>query len=122
MLFTDDAALDTHSEKSLQQLILCFAHACREISLTISLKKLTLWAPTITTDEHFLNVVDKFTYLGSTISNNLSLDADLNVRIGKASTSMARLSKREWKKPYLNTQRQSKVAPGVCTEHTSLRQ
>jgi hypothetical protein len=34
--------------------------------------------------------VDKFIYLGSTISNNLSLDAELNVRIGKAATAMAR--------------------------------
>ncbi|GFS10658.1 hypothetical protein ElyMa_006651300 [Elysia marginata] len=36
---------------------------------------------TIITDEQVLEHVDKFTYLGSTISNNLYLDAELNVRI-----------------------------------------
>ena len=36
--------------------------------------------PTITTDEQILEVVDKFTYLCSTISNNLFLEAELNVR------------------------------------------
>ena len=49
---------------------------------------------TITIGEQILEVVDKVTYLGSTISNNLSLDAELNVRIDKASTIMVRLLKR----------------------------
>jgi hypothetical protein len=35
-------------------------------------------------------VVEKFKYLVSTISDNLSLEAELNVRIGKAATAMAR--------------------------------
>jgi hypothetical protein len=47
-------------------------------------------ALTIVIGDHTHEVVDKFTYLGYTISNNLSLDAELNVRIGKASTAMAR--------------------------------
>ncbi|GFR86704.1 hypothetical protein ElyMa_006059900 [Elysia marginata] len=73
-----------------------------ESSLTISLKKTYIigqhvgTTPTITTDEQILEVVDKSAYLGSTISNNLSLDVELNVRKGKASTTMARLSKRVW--------------------------
>ena len=41
-----------------------------------------------------LEVVEGFTYLASIISSNLSLYAELNKRIGKASTSMARLTKR----------------------------
>jgi hypothetical protein len=73
-----------------------------EFSLTISLKKTNIigqhvdTTPIITIDEQILEVVDKFTYLGSTIFNSLSLDAELNVRIGKASTTMARQSKRMW--------------------------
>ena len=50
--------------------------------------------PTISVGCHTLEVVDRFTYLGSTISSNLSLDAELNTRIGKAATTMARLTKR----------------------------
>ncbi|GFR69879.1 hypothetical protein ElyMa_003770100 [Elysia marginata] len=71
-----------------------------EFSLTISLKKTNIIGhhvdtiPTIIIEEQILEVVDKFTYLGFTISNKLSLDAELNVRRGKASTTMARLSKR----------------------------
>lgn len=35
-------------------------------------------------------------YLGSTITNNLSLDVKLNKRLGKASTTLFKLSKRVW--------------------------
>jgi hypothetical protein len=45
--------------------------------------------PTIAIGDHTLVVLDKFTYLGSTISNNLSLDVELNVRLGKAVNAMA---------------------------------
>ena len=40
------------------------------------------------------SVVDNFKYLGSTISSNLSLDVEINARIGKAATVMAKLNKR----------------------------
>ncbi len=55
-------------------------------------------SPAISIGEHTLDVVEKFTYLaiGSNISNNLSLDAELNVKIGKAATTMARLAKSVW--------------------------
>ena len=36
--------------------------------------------PTVKTGDHTLEVVDKFTYLSYTISSNLSLEAELNVR------------------------------------------
>ena len=41
-----------------------------------------------------LDVVHDFVYLGSTISDTLSLDAELNKRIGKAATIMTRLTKK----------------------------
>ena len=43
-----------------------------------------------------LSVSGNFKYLGSTISSNLSLDVEINARIGKAATVMAKLSKRVW--------------------------
>lgn len=52
--------------------------------------------PNVSIGDHTLHVVDEFTYLGSTVSSNLSLDPELNKRIGKAATTMAKLSKREW--------------------------
>ena len=54
-------------------------------------------------------MVDKFTYLGSTISCSLSLDAELNTRIGKAATMMARLSKRAWENTMLTTNTKMKI-------------
>lgn len=40
--------------------------------------------------------MEEFTYFDSTVSSNLSLDIDLNKRVGKAATAMVRLAKRAW--------------------------
>ncbi len=50
--------------------------------------------PEISIGDHTLDVVEKFTYLGPNISNNLYLEVQLNVRIGKAVTALAHLAKR----------------------------
>ena len=115
LLFADDAALATHSEAAMQRLIDRFAAACREFGLTISLKKTEIMsqdvsvAPNISIGDHTLEVVEKFTYLGSTMSNNLSLDPELNCRIGKATTAMARLTKRVWENGMLTINTKMKV-------------
>ena len=43
-----------------------------------------------------LDAVDRFTYLGSTIDSNLSLDAEINIRIAKAAAVMSKLNMRVW--------------------------
>ena len=53
--------------------------------------------PAITISNHQLEVVHDFVYLGSTISDTLSLDTELNRKIGKASTTMSSLTERVWK-------------------------
>ena len=53
-------------------------------------------APTITIDNNPLNVTDKFTYLGSTISQNALIDDEITALIGKASGSFGKLAKRLW--------------------------
>ena len=56
---------------------------------TTSIKKTEVMAqdaeipPSIYIDGSNLSVVDNFKYLGSTISSNLSLDVEINARIGK---------------------------------------
>ena len=40
--------------------------------------------PSINIDIVTLDAVDSFTYLGSTIDSNLSLDGEINTRIAKA--------------------------------------
>ena len=49
--------------------------------------------------QHFYNplkVTDKFTYLGSTISQNALIDDEISARIDKASGSFGKLTKRLW--------------------------
>ena len=100
LLFADDAALLSHTQSGLQNLVSSLAHACQEFRLTISLNKTEVMAqdvtsiPTINIGNHTLQVVKDFTYLGSTITSNLSLDNELNRRIEKASGAMAKLSKK----------------------------
>ena len=52
--------------------------------------------PAISIADHTLEVVQEFTYLGSSITSNLSLNEEINNRIGKAASVMSRLSKRVW--------------------------
>ena len=90
MLFADDAAVVSHTEEGLQQLVSRLSHACKEFGLKISLKKMNVMTqdaghpPPIAIDRYNLEVVENFTYLGSTISNSLSIDVEVNSRIAKA--------------------------------------
>eukprot|EP00064_Thunnus_orientalis_P014087 superscaffoldBa00002400_g14128 len=67
----------------------------REFGLTISLKKTNIMGQdvkstcTISISNYTPEVVEVLTYLGSTISNNFTLDTELNTRIGKAATTTA---------------------------------
>jgi hypothetical protein len=109
MLFADDAALVTHTEAELQALMNRFATSCEMFGLTISLNKTNVMAtgaeitPTIMVSNHQLNVVNNFNYLGSTIIDDLSLDAEIQKRIGMASSALARLSRRVWTNNMLST-------------------
>ena len=97
-LFTDDATITALTEIALQEFINCFAHACSQFGLTISIKKTNILGQDVSSAPSIgdctLHVVEDFTYLGSNISSNLSLDTELNMRIGKASAAMACLTKR----------------------------
>ncbi len=85
-----------------------FAIACTEFGLTISLSKTVVMAqnvpapPHVTINGTVLSVVEKFVYLGSTLTENNSLDAELNTRIGRASTTFGRLQSRVWNNGHLS--------------------
>ena len=97
MLFANDAAVATHTQEELKSLMHCFLQACKDFGLTISLKKTNVLGqdteapPDITIDDYELDVVCQFTYLGSTMTDNLSLDAQIDKRIGKAASTLASL-------------------------------
>ena len=108
MLFADDAAVVAHTQEELQSLMDCFSQACTDFGLTTSLEKTNVLGqdteipPVITIDDYELDDVCQFTFLGSTITDNLSLDADINKRIGKADSTLARLTARVWTSPKLS--------------------
>ena len=107
MLFADDAAVETHIQEELQSLMDCFSQACKDFGLTTSLKRTNVLGqdtepPVITIDDYELDAVCQFTYLGSTITDNISLDADIDKRIGKAASTLARLTARVWTSPKLS--------------------
>ncbi|XP_014775124.1 uncharacterized protein LOC106872601 [Octopus bimaculoides] len=114
MLFADDAALVSHTE-ALQRLINYFEQACSDFGLVISLKKTNIMdqttsdIPGIHTGDHRLQERKRFTYLGSTVTYNLSLDTELNIRIAKATAVMAELSKRAWDNNKLNKTTNMKI-------------
>ena len=101
-LFADNAAIVAHSAEDLQQLMNRFSKDCQDFGLTISRKKTQVMGqgvdspPSITISTQELEVVHDFVYLGSTISDTLSLDVELDKRIGKAATMFSRLTKRVW--------------------------
>ena len=55
-----------------------------------------LQEPTITVKGQRLQVVDKFTYLGSTLSRVVHIDDEVNARTAKASAAFGRLRGSIW--------------------------
>ena len=52
--------------------------------------------PSLFIHNYILEVIHEFVYLGSTITDNLSIDSQLNKRIGKAAMILSMLTKRVW--------------------------
>jgi len=92
---------------TLMYIVDCFSRAAKAFDLTISLKKTevlyqtapqeTCTHPKISIDDKTPNAVNHITKLGSMISNDATVDKDLDSRLSKASSPFSRLSKRVWK-------------------------
>ena len=52
--------------------------------------------PSLFIHNYKLKVIHEFVYLRSTITDNLSIDSELNKRIGKAAMTLSRLTNRVW--------------------------
>jgi hypothetical protein len=115
LLFADDAAIITHDHQELQNLLDKFSQACKDFGLTISLQKTKVLgqavdiSPAVTIDDYELAVEHQFTYLGSIVSNNLTLDSEINNRVGKAAAVFAQLRKRVWENQKLTTKTKAMV-------------
>ena len=104
LLYADDCAIVSHSENNLQILTDLISSATKRFGLTISIKKTEVLfqaasdqpPPCILIDDQQLKNVDEFTYLGSCVSSNTSLDLEITNRIAKASSAFGRLNARVW--------------------------
>ena len=105
-LFADDMAKGAPTEEKMQKGLDQVSDSCDSYDLTNSIKKTEVVyqpapgkpykKPTITVKGQRLQVVDKFTYLGSTLSKVVHIDDEVNARIAKASAAFGRLRGSIW--------------------------
>lgn len=114
LLFADDA---THTQQKLQSLM---NPSLKDFGLTISLKKTNVMGqdtpspPAITINNYKLDSDHQFTYLGSTITDNLSLDTEFKKRVSKAATTLTRPTTHVWSNPKLTVKTKMAVY-NACT-------
>ena len=118
-LFADDCALNAGSEADMQRSIDKFSIACTNFGLIISKKKTEVLhkpapgkpyvEPNITVSGQRLSAVNRFTYLGSTLSQNVTIDDEVNIRIARASATFGRLHANVWNRRGISLQTKLKV-------------
>ena len=118
-LFADDCALNAGSEADMQRSVDKFSIACTNFGLTISIKKTEVLhqpapgkpyvEPNITVNGQRLSAVNRFTYLGSTLSQNATIEDEVNVRITRASVTFGRLHANVWNRRGISIQTKLKV-------------
>ena len=123
LLFADDCALNAGSEADLQRSVSNFSLACSNYGLTISTKKTEVLyqpapgkpyvEPNILINGQKINAVNRFTYLGSTLSQDATIDHEVNLRISKASSTFGRLYDSVWNRRGIRNQTKIKVYSAV---------
>ena len=119
LLYADDLA-----EEKMQGAVDRMSKACVNFQLTISTKKNEVVhqpapekpysEPTITVNGQKLQVVDKFTYLGSTLSRAVHIDDEVTARTAKASVAFGRLRTNVWERNGIRLDTKLKVYK-ACT-------
>ena len=108
LLYADDMDKNASSEAKMQRTMDQVSQSCDNYDLTISTKRQRLYTnqhlenrmyePAITANGQKLKVVDKFTYLGSTLSRAVHTDDEVTTRIAKASVAFGRLRANIWER------------------------
>ncbi|XP_067949704.1 uncharacterized protein [Watersipora subatra] len=106
LIYAGDAAICAPSPEDLQFMLNHFAVSCQRLGLQISLKKTVTMSQAFdphvfSIDDTNLQGVEKFTYLGSCLSKNTTVNNEISTRLGIASTDFGRLTKRVWKNRHI---------------------
>ena len=123
-LFADDCTLNTGSEADKQRSVDTFSIACTNFGLTISKKNIEVLhqpapgkpyvEPNITFNGQRLSAVNRFTCLGSTLSQNVTIDDEVNVIIARASATFGRLHANVWNRRGISLQTKLKVYRAIA--------
>ena len=122
-LFAGDMAKGVPTEEKMQKDVDQVSDSCDSYDLTVSIKKTEVVyqpapgkhykEPTITVEGQRLQVVDKFTYLGSTLPRVIHIDDEVNARIAKASAASSRLRGSVWDRSGIRLDTKLKVYKAV---------
>ena len=123
LLYADDLAENAKSDKKMQGAVDRMSKACDNFQLTISTKNTEVVhlpapgkpysEPTITVNGQKLQVVDKFTYLGSTLSRAVHIDNEVTAITAKASVAFGRLRTNVWERNGIRLDTKLKVYKAV---------
>ena len=94
--FADDAAITAHLTEDLQQLMNRFRRAFRDFGLTISLKKTRVMARNVDSLPNIAILKNELEIVNDFVSLILFLWGPSYKRIGKAATTISKLTKRVW--------------------------
>ena len=124
--YADDTAICSSSEEGMQRIVDVFAGAYARLGLTLNISKTevlyqhqrgfslpTDFQPAIRVNGNELPTVTCFKYLGSTVSNNASLDKEIENRINAAAAAYNKLNKRVFSNTDLSISTKIKVYNAV---------
>ena len=122
-LFADDMAKGAPTEEIMQKGMDQVSDSCDSYDLTINIKKAEVVyqpapgkpnkGPIIIVKDQRLQVVDKFTYLGSTLSRVVHIGDEVNARIVKASAAFGRQRGSIWDRSGIGLDTKLKVYRSV---------
>ena len=123
LLFADDAAIVAHTLEDIREICKQFEQAATMFGLTINTKKtVTLYQPPpgqTSIEPHVeiygtpLKAVKNFTYLGSTVASDNTIDVEIKNRIQAASGAFGGLGKRVWSQHGISVSTKCKVYKAI---------
>ena len=119
LLYADDMDKNASSVAKMQKAMDQVSQSCDNYDFTVSRKKTEVVhqpapgkpynKPNVSLNGQKLKVVDKFTYLGSTLSRAVHIDDKGTARIAKASVDFGRLSANVWERNGIKLETNLKV-------------